>query len=67
MLHAPARVARSSRPTGAVWAMMVLVDGGERKWWGGPEDVQEARGGRQECTRLFVWLVVVGHRLVASA
>ena len=27
MLHAPARVARSSRSTGAVWAMMVLVVG----------------------------------------
>lgn len=32
MLHAPARVARSSRSTGAVWAMMMLVVG---CWWMG--------------------------------
>ena len=52
MLHAPARVARSSRSTGAVWAMRVLVVG--CCWMGmgngGGENVSR-RGGRQECCR----------------
>ena len=58
MLHAPARVARSSRSTGAVWAMMLLVVG---CWWmgmgnrKGGEDVQvQGMEGDRSVAGLFV-------------
>ncbi len=44
MLHAPARVARSSRSTGAVWAMMVLVVG---CCWMGMRDMKMSKKERE--------------------
>jgi hypothetical protein len=61
MLHAAARVARSSRSTGTVWAMMMLVVGGwgmgNGEWGMGGEDVQGVEGDRR--VGLFVVCCVV--------
>ena len=58
MLHAPARVARSSRSTGAVWAMMMMVVGCCWMGMGGMGEVRMFQDGEGDRSVAGLFVVV---------